>query len=150
MSDSAGTVRKMAAALPVIYGAGGVEVVLITSRTTRRYIAPKGAIEAGETPRSCARREALEEAGVIGKISRESVGLLSGSPGEPATIPLYLLRVERVLDDWLEKSERDRVILSPRDAAGLVDDPFLASVLRDLSYDASELAYLRRSSTGKL
>lgn len=126
-------IRRVAAALPVIYGPERTMVVLITSRTTRRFIATKGAIKPRESARACAKREALEEAGVIGSVSRKPVAHLTPVGGEADSIPLYLLTVETLLDDWEERSVRDRMILSPARAALLVDDPVLISVLLHLA-----------------
>ena len=46
-----------------------VQVLLITSRDTGRWIIPKGNIDAGATPAKAAQREAYEEAGVKGTIT---------------------------------------------------------------------------------
>ncbi len=142
-----GSLRKLAAALPVIYGEDGIKVVLITSKTTRRYIPTKGAIRTGEKPRHCAEREALEEAGVIGTVSRKPIAHIAGANGAPS-VPLYLLTVETLLDDWAERLERERLVLTPHQAALLIDDPVLASVL--LRIAAPEWTQLSgRSRLGK-
>jgi hypothetical protein len=52
----------------------GVEVMLVTSRETRRWVIPKGWPMEGLTDYNAARREALEEAGVEGHMKREPVG----------------------------------------------------------------------------
>jgi 8-oxo-dGTP pyrophosphatase MutT (NUDIX family) len=45
-------------------------VLLMTSRDTGRWIIPKGNIDAGATPAKAAEKEAYEEAGVKGTITR--------------------------------------------------------------------------------
>jgi ADP-ribose pyrophosphatase YjhB (NUDIX family) len=121
----------MAAALPVIYGAERTEVVLVNARSSRRYIPTKGAAKLGESLRDCAGREALEEAGVIGLVSEEPVAFLKQSPrGKP--VPMFLLSVEQLLDDWAERKTRDRLIVSPARAVLMIDDPDLISVLMRL------------------
>ena len=47
---------------------GGIEVLLITSRETRRWIIPKGWPAPGLTPHDSAINEAMEERGAIGRI----------------------------------------------------------------------------------
>src|ERR671921_108900 len=53
---------------------GATEVLLVTSRTTRRWIIPKGWPIAGSTPAGTARQEALEEAGLVGRIGSQPLG----------------------------------------------------------------------------
>ena len=57
------------AALPFRKRRGKVEVLLITSRETKRWVIPKGWPMAGLKDFTSAKREALEEAGVTGQIS---------------------------------------------------------------------------------
>src|SRR6266849_9166919 len=55
----------------------GTEVMLVTSRETRRWIIPKGWPQKGKAPHRSAAREAFEEAGVVGAIRRRSIGSFS-------------------------------------------------------------------------
>ena len=65
--------RRQFGALP--YRANGeVEVLLVTTRETGRWVIPKGWPMVGKTPRAAAAREALEEAGVVGKAGRRRLG----------------------------------------------------------------------------
>ncbi len=67
--------RIQYAALP--YRAKGksvLEVMLITSRDTRRWIIPKGWPKHGLPPHATAAEEAFEEAGVVGKITERPIG----------------------------------------------------------------------------
>jgi 8-oxo-dGTP pyrophosphatase MutT (NUDIX family) len=50
------------------------EVLLVTSRDTRRWIIPKGWPQKGKAPHRAAAREAFEEAGVVGAVGRRPVG----------------------------------------------------------------------------
>ena len=67
--------RAQFAALPWRRNADGeVEVLMITSRDTRRWVIPKGwPIKGIKSPKSAA-QEAFEEAGVIGKVRKSPVG----------------------------------------------------------------------------
>src|SRR5262245_43109795 len=86
-----------------------VEILLITSRLGDRWIVPKGWIEEGSTPRECARVEALEEAGVRGRLSRRPAGLFRFQRGERVlVVRLYDLEVRTVMDHWPEEDIRRR------------------------------------------
>src|SRR5262249_27670124 len=61
--------RVQYAALPYrLRGRSRTEVMLVTSRETRRWIIPKGWPHKGKAPHHSAAREAFEEAGVVGTI----------------------------------------------------------------------------------
>jgi 8-oxo-dGTP pyrophosphatase MutT (NUDIX family) len=66
--------RVQFAALPFRLVEERLEVLLITSRETRRWIIPKGWAEKGTKPRTMAAREAFEEAGVRGKVGKLPYG----------------------------------------------------------------------------
>src|SRR5437764_8533599 len=62
--------RIQFAALPYRIGkSGNPEIMLLTSRETRRWVIPKGWPIKGMKPGEVAAREAFEEAGLIGSIS---------------------------------------------------------------------------------
>src|ERR1700681_2216499 len=54
-----------------------VQVVLVTSRETGRWIIPKGWPIRRKAPHASAAREALEEAGVVGSVGRDPIGTYS-------------------------------------------------------------------------
>ncbi|HEY1934850.1 MAG TPA: NUDIX hydrolase [Acetobacteraceae bacterium] len=69
------TVRVQYGALPYsLNKAGEIEVLLLTSRTRRRWIIPKGWPIKGLKPAKSAAREAFEEAGVRGTVSGKPLG----------------------------------------------------------------------------
>src|SRR6056297_3611786 len=70
-------VRSQFAALCYRVRAGRLEVLLITSRRSKRWIVPKGWPIDGMTPAQSAGLEAWEEAGVIGKPIDLCLGLFS-------------------------------------------------------------------------
>src|SRR5688572_19108780 len=68
-------VRVQHGALPYRVGRDGVvEILLVTSRGTRRWIIPKGWPIKGLKPARSAAREAYEEAGVRGAIGSKAIG----------------------------------------------------------------------------
>jgi 8-oxo-dGTP pyrophosphatase MutT (NUDIX family) len=137
------TGKQQYAALPIRVRQGGdLEVLLLTSRDTGRWIIPKGWPGRRLTARAAAAREAYEEAGIEGIIQPPGpVGRYHYAKrleiGEiRITVKVFLLHVERQLDTWPEKTERETRWLSPEQAASMVDEPELAAILlsaRDLA-----------------
>ncbi|HMM62898.1 MAG TPA: NUDIX hydrolase [Mesorhizobium sp.] len=146
MTAKKGTVRRakkgdrirQVAAVPYRLGAdGGIEVMLVTSRQTRRFIVPKGWPMKGKSGRKAATVEALEEAGVVGTALKPPVGTYSywkrlQSHFVRVDVTVYLLAVTEELPDWQEKRRRRRAWLPVADAALLIDEPELASLVKSL------------------
>ena len=67
--------RRQVAALPLrLAKDGALEIMLVTSRDTGRWITPKGWTSKRLKDCKAAAREAREEAGVKGKILRDAIG----------------------------------------------------------------------------
>jgi 8-oxo-dGTP pyrophosphatase MutT (NUDIX family) len=88
-----------------------VQVLLMTSRDTGRWIIPKGNIDAGATPGKAAEKEAYEEAGVKGTITSlfplsiyTYFKKLEAGEARAATVEVYLLRVKERLKKWPERA----------------------------------------------
>ena len=132
-------IRRQIAAIPFVVRNGKVEVLLLTSRGTRRWIIPKGNIEPGQTPEAAALAEAFEEAGVSGEVyGALPIGFFNylkrTESGEthPVTAEVFLMRVTDVLEDWPERSARERQWASPADAVRLVEEPGIAPLFARL------------------
>ena len=129
-------VRSQFAALPFRLGDNGIEVLLVTSRNTKRWILPKGWPEDGMTPASSAAKEAYEEGGVTGKVYDLCLGVFSFSKltREEVIVPcvglVYPLKVKKVHSGYPEKKERRRKWFSPKKAAGLVHQPELKQIIK--------------------
>jgi 8-oxo-dGTP pyrophosphatase MutT (NUDIX family) len=133
--------KSQVAALPVQARGGDLRVLLVTSRETRRWIIPKGWPEKGMKDRDAAAREALEEAGLTGKISRRPIGHYryfkrTLDSFQACDVAVYRLDVEGERATWSEQGQRQRVWFSPQVAAQLVDEPELKQLLMDLAGDA--------------
>lgn len=132
-----GDVRKaQVAALPVRLrpDLGQPEVLLVTSRETHRWIVPKGWPMRGRKDHQAAGQEALEEAGVIGKVQKHPVGAYTydkrfADRMESCRVMVYRLDVEQELSDWDENDQRKRRWCSPQEAAELVSEPRLAALI---------------------
>ena len=119
--------------------AGGIEVLLITSRDTGRWVIPKGHLMPGRTRAAAAQQEAYEEAGLIGTICPVPVGSYryvkrrrDGS-GRPAKVKVYPLPVERQLSDWPERRQRRFGWFPAEQAARLVAEPELGALIAAFS-----------------
>ena len=135
---------RQVAAIPFRLNArGGVEVMLVTSRTTRRFIVPKGWPMKGKSGRKAAAIEAQEEAGVLGKTLKEPVGTYSywkrlANRFVRVDVIVYLLEVTDELADWQEAKSRERAWLAPADAAMLIDEPDLSTLVETLMISRPE------------
>ena len=64
---------------------------------------PKGSVDEGERPRQAAIREAEEEAGLRGVVTRKPIGRYHHVKGNGRRrVDVYLMRVTNVLERWLE------------------------------------------------
>jgi 8-oxo-dGTP pyrophosphatase MutT (NUDIX family) len=131
--------KKQVAALPWRRGEVGVEILMITTRTTKRWVIPKGWPMEGKADHDAAAVEAFEEAGVQGVVSSQSFahyGYLKVSDKGNAkfiTVTVYALRVEQELEDWPERLERERRWVTAADAADLSGEPELVPVLQQFA-----------------
>lgn len=114
-----------------------VQVLLVTSRRTGRWILPKGWPINHKTPSESAAQEAWEEAGVVGSADPRPLGLFSytkffdGDPDLPCVAMVYAVRVISLEHDFPEAGQRKREWVSRKKAAALVGEPELARILRD-------------------
>ena len=114
----------------------GLQILLVTSRETGRWVIPKGNPMPRLRGRETAAHEAYEEAGIEGEISEEPVGRFgyakkrrSGRTVE-ATVTVYSLKVEKQHYDWPERNQRTVRWFAPRRAALAVDEPELKEMIR--------------------
>jgi 8-oxo-dGTP pyrophosphatase MutT (NUDIX family) len=113
-----------------------LEVLLITSLNSKRWIIPKGWPEADLTAAENAAREAFEEAGVTGKVSPAPIGTYhylkerKDGGGVPCTVEVFALAVTKQLDDWPEKGVRQLAWMPLEQAAARVAEPGLRQVLK--------------------
>lgn len=138
--------RVQVAALPWRESGRGVEIMLITSRDTGRWIVPKGWPEPPETLSQSAAREASEEAGLTGVITEHPAGryFYDKVRGSGACwrceVPVFPLRVEHEAKKWPEKKQRTRRWFSPDEAADLVNEPDLGELIRRFGRDPRRVA----------
>jgi 8-oxo-dGTP pyrophosphatase MutT (NUDIX family) len=135
------------AALPWRLRNDEIQILLVTSRRTRRWILPKGWPMDGFKPTEVAAREAEEEAGVTGKTDRTAVGryrymkMLRDGVELPCRVEVFPLEVIEESPDWDEMDARARRWCSVAEAAGAVIEPELKRVIRRFGV---RLAQIRR------
>jgi 8-oxo-dGTP pyrophosphatase MutT (NUDIX family) len=131
---------KQYAALPFRRHQNRLEVLLITTRTKRRWSVPKGWPIERETPHGTAAIEAFEEAGLVGKIAAVEVGRfkhrkLRKKQQVKCDVRIFPLRVTTEESDWPEKGQRRRLWFSHHAAAQLVHKTGLKKAIENLSRD---------------
>jgi 8-oxo-dGTP pyrophosphatase MutT (NUDIX family) len=127
---------RQVAALCWRTGKRGVEVLLVTSLNSKRWILPKGWIEPGLTAAENAAREAFEEAGVTGKIGIRPVGHYHylkerrEGGGIPVSVDVFALAVTRQFVDWPEKGQRSLIWVPLDQVDAKVSEPGLRAALK--------------------
>ena len=101
---------KQAAVIAVRAG----RVLLITSRSRKRWLFPKGCLESGKTLGEIALQEAWEEAGLLGTLQPEPVGSYHyEKTGNRYIVTVFLMQVTEVAAKWPEMQWRMRRWLRP-------------------------------------
>jgi 8-oxo-dGTP pyrophosphatase MutT (NUDIX family) len=115
-----------------------IEIMLITSRDTGRWVIPKGWPEPGLKPAETAAREAFEEGGPVGRIGDRSIGsyhydkrLIDGS-AVICIVEMFALEVEQQTKSWPEWEERTTRWFGLQQAAAAVQEPELRAIIRKL------------------
>lgn len=132
------TMLKQVGALPVRKASNGeVEILLVTSRDTGRWVIPKGWPSKRMTDASAALREAKQEAGVTGKIAAAPIGSyryrkLENDNSRLIEVSVYRLAVKKERKSWPEKLERSRAWFDLETAARRVREPRLKTLIAAL------------------
>lgn len=137
--------RTQFAGLPfrVVKGKKGkrVEVLLVTSRETRRWIIPKGWPMDGLTPADAAAQEVWEEAGARGRGYDVCLGLysyrkwLSEDDFLPVIVAVFPVKVRELADEYPEVAERRRKWFSLKKAASKVEERDLRQLIETFTVD---------------
>ena len=137
--------RLQYAALPWRIRDARLEIMLVSSRETRRWVIPKGWPMKGRKPYTTAAIEALQEAGLLGKIDKTPIGAfhyqkrLRNGATFVCRVDVFPLRVARQRKTWPEKSQRSTKWFERVEAARLVQEPELAELIEGFaSADARE------------
>ena len=131
---------------------GAPEILLVTTRQTKRWIIPKGWPIKGLKPAKSAAREAYEEAGVRGSVTTKAIGIFSYEkrsdedgitiPCEVRVFPLLVRR--RKSKTWPESKQRIAQWLEPAVALSLVEEESLRSLISSFIERLAANAKVRR------
>jgi len=127
--------RVQVAALPWRLSERGVEIMLITSRGSGRWVLPKGWPERAEELPDAAAREAAEEAGLSGAIARQKVGCFyygkqaANGAEWRCEVHVFPLEVDGVAEKWPERKHRRRKWFSVEEAASSVAERDLGELI---------------------
>ena len=117
---------------------GRLQVLLVTSRDSGRWVLPKGWPMAGKPAETAAAREAWQEAGVEGLVQAQPIGrycydkIRHDAVPLPCCVQVFLLQVRRLKAEFPEHKQRQRKWFSAAEAANLVAEPDLAALLAGL------------------
>jgi len=120
--------------IPYRLNKGKLEILLVLSSKKKHYVVPKGIKEPGLSPRESAAKEAMEEAGVKGKIAVDPIGTYQCEKWKATcTVSVYPMEVTKVIEeeDWEEK-HRTREWFSVDEAAEKLFQPALKPMVLEL------------------
>ena len=110
--------RKQSAVIPYTLRGGDLYITLIKSKHKGNWGIPKGAIESHLTVKKSAKQEALEEAGLIGKITHTlgEYNYIKGSTGRRQNVRMFAMVITKVKSKYLESEWRIRKEFSAKQA----------------------------------
>jgi 8-oxo-dGTP pyrophosphatase MutT (NUDIX family) len=123
------------AALPWRKAGDALEILLITTLNTRRWIVPKGWPLEGKSPQDSAAQEAMEEAGISGSIAKASLGSFQYNKlrksGEVVSckVDVFPMEVSHQRRSWAEKERREARWFSIDEALAHVTEPGLRRLI---------------------
>lgn len=134
---------QQVATLPMSVVGASVEVLLITTRRQHSWVVPKGWPVKHRSFPEAAAEEAREEAGLIGLVDDEPIGSyiyrkrLDEGYEVPCHVFVYPMLVLQHRLDWPERAERSLKWCPLGEAAALVRDRDLSTLLVKLEKDGS-------------
>jgi 8-oxo-dGTP pyrophosphatase MutT (NUDIX family) len=132
---------RQIAALPVKHRPdGSLDVFLVTSRGSGRWIIPKGNPIRGLSPEDVAAREALEEAGLVGRVLPRIIGTfefqrMRTPSGQTCLIDVYPMHVHRQVRKFDEKRQRTVLRCDLEMALAIVSSKSLAALIEEYSLE---------------
>jgi 8-oxo-dGTP pyrophosphatase MutT (NUDIX family) len=140
--------RVQYAALPYRFTPmAALEILIVTTRQSRRWIVPKGWPIKRLTPSKSAAREAFEEAGVRGKIGARAIGNFTYKKTAGQTVvdanyevKIFPLLVRRQSATWPEHGQRVVQWVDPERAISLIREPELKAIVAKFAKRASVAA----------
>ena len=107
-------------------------ICVVSSRSGKRWVVPKGCLEPGKTAAEIALQEAWEEAGLVGILQPDPVGTyFYEKAGFTCHVTIYWMNVTDTADRWPEHDFRERCWLSVSQALLRLDDAGLRELIRE-------------------
>ena len=114
---------RQVAVIPVRGRSRQLEVCLIRRRDSKKWRIPKGFIDPGDSPEQAALNEAVEEAGLSGRIIGSRIGTYDYDKWEVRlTVGVYLMDVVEEQQKWREMHLRERRWYPLKQAGALLAD----------------------------
>lgn len=132
-----------------------VQIMLVTSRDTKRWVLPKGNYIPGLSPHAAAAHEAVEEAGVRGLACPTALGSYryrktkKSGASLMVDVDVFPILVTHEQDEWEEQAERDRRWFALDAAAVAVDEPDLQALIRNFRASDARAGNYNGKSTGR-
>jgi 8-oxo-dGTP pyrophosphatase MutT (NUDIX family) len=128
MATPQGVIRQ-AAVVPIKNG----QICLVSSRSGKRWVVPKGCMEPAKTAGEIALQEAWEEAGLIGLLIAEPLGsYVYEKDGFICHVIVFQMNVTGQLDTYPESTLRQRVWLTVPQAIARIEDAGLRDIIRGI------------------
>ncbi|QBR72691.1 NUDIX hydrolase [Beijerinckiaceae bacterium] len=135
-----GAVGLQYGALPYRFSdSGALEILLVTTRRTKRWMIPKGWPIKGLKGTKSAAREAYEEAGVQGSIRIKATGVFSYAKRFddcdfviPCEVLVFPLLVKRQNKTWPESRQRQTRWFTPEEALSAICEESLRGLIASL------------------
>jgi len=114
---------------------GQLEILLLTSRDTGRWVIPKGWPMGSKAGYTVAETEALQEAGVKGIVEHDPLGCFGYGKAMPeglvlpCEVQVHAMEVTGSVKNFKEKGERKLEWVSPQAAAERVAEPGLKKII---------------------
>ncbi len=110
-----------------------LEILLITSVKKKKWIIPKGYIEFNLTAFESAKKEAYEEAGIIGANETIELGYFENQKAIGIChTKIFALEVTKILENYPEKNIRKRKWFEFKEAAATVSIPEITKMILSL------------------
>ncbi len=124
------------AIIPYSIKDGELQILLITSIRKKKWIIPKGFIEFNLSAFESAKKEAFEEAGVIGTNETIELGSFTIKKyGGRTNIVVYSMEVEKFKDDYPEKNLRKRNWFTVEEAIETISIPEVIKMIETLAVE---------------
>ena len=130
---------RQAAAIPIQDG----QVCLVTSRSGKRWVIPKGCMEPGKSSGEIALQEAWEEAGLVGLLHPDPIGTyLYEKMGFTCHVTVFVMQVTDAVTVYPEHDQRERIWVSFSQALRRIEDQGLRELIRGVAAnrETTELA----------